>query len=85
MRSRSMVVDFAQGTIDRTYIQYAPDRGGLVELDWPLVRAEHYEWPSYVNAGVRGPGPFDQARRRVMDSRIQEPVSTQPIQNRWLI
>jgi hypothetical protein len=82
---RNMALEFDQGTVDRTYIQFAPDRGGLVEMDWPMARALHYAWPQYVNVGVRGPGPFDQSRLHVTASRIQEPVSTQPIHRRWPI
>jgi hypothetical protein len=47
--TRSMNVDFAQGSIDRTYIQLTPDRGNVenppVErVTWP--RYEHVEqWP----------------------------------------
>jgi hypothetical protein len=80
-----MAAAFDQGCVDRTYIQFAPNRGGEVEMDWPLARAQHYAWPQYVNAGVRGPGPFDQSRRDVMATRIAEPVTTQPIQRRWAI
>lgn len=85
MRSRSMQADFDQGCVDRTYIQYAPNRGGVVEMDWPIARAETFAWTQYVNVGVRGPGPFDQARRDVMANRISEPVNSQPVQRRWAI
>lgn len=82
---RNMAAEFDQGTIDRTYIQLAPDRGGLVEMDWPLARANAWAWPQYVNAGLRGPGPFDQSRRHVMDTRIQEPYTSQPVHRRWSV
>jgi len=85
MQNRRMAQEFDQGTIDRTYIQYAPDRGGLVEMDWPIARAHAWAWPQYVNVGVRGPGPFEQSRRHVADARIAEPVTRQPIQRRWPI
>lgn len=83
--SRNMAIEFDQGTIDNTYIQFAPNRGGEVEMDWPIARARHYAWPQYLNAGIRGPGPFDQSRRDVMATRIAEPVTTAPIQRRWVI
>jgi hypothetical protein len=83
--ARRMAAEFDQGTVDRTYIQLAPDRGGVVEYDWPLARANFWEWPNYINAGLRGPGPFDQSRLHHLSTRIQEPLSTKPVHNRWPI
>lgn len=85
MDARRMAAEFDQGTVDRSYIQYAPNRGGVVEMDWPLARAHGFAWTQYVNVGVRGPGPFDQARQHVLSTRIQEPYTSQPVHNRWSI
>ncbi len=86
MRSnRNAAAEFEQGTVDRTYIQYAPDRGGEVEMDQPLARAESWAWPQYLNAGVRGPAPFELARGRAAATRITEPVTSQPVQRRWAV
>src|ERR1700748_1119925 len=82
---RNMGIDFRQGTVDNTYIQYAPNRGGLVEMDWPVARAESWAWPQYINVGVRGPDPCERTRRHIMDSRIIEPYTRQPPQRRWPI
>jgi hypothetical protein len=83
--NRSPAAEFDLGTVDRTYIQYAPDRGGEVEMEAPLARAEFWAWPQYVNAGVRGPAPFELARGRVNATRIAEPVNSKPVQRRWAI
>ena len=80
-----MALEFDQGCVDRTYIQYAPDRGGEVEMDWPLARAHVYAWTQYVNVGVRGPSPWEQSRIHHMNTRIQEPYSTKPLHNKWAI
>jgi hypothetical protein len=52
-QSRSMNADFAQGTIDCTYIQLAPNRGN------PTVPpTERYDWPQYQNADKWPESPF---------------------------
>jgi hypothetical protein len=57
-----MQAEFVQGTIDRTYIQIAPDRGGLVELSWPIERATTWAPYQYLNVEVRGSDPFAVSR-----------------------
>ena len=56
---RSMNADFHQGVIDRSYIQLAPDRGGIVEyppvdrLLWPTYRAaERFIDHSHIEAAI---------------------------------
>ena len=61
-QSRSMNADFAQGSVDNTYIQLTPNRGNVenppVErLSWP--RYQHCEeWPEspFLEAHVRRAG-----------------------------
>ena len=55
--SRSMGVEFHQGSIDCTYIQLAPNRG---VIENPPV--DRLEWPSYVNAERWPSSPFDEAQ-----------------------
>jgi hypothetical protein len=45
-QSRSMSADFAQGTVDSSYISIMPDRGGVLG-DIPHDRLS---WPSYGQA-----------------------------------
>lgn len=40
MRERSARSEFLQGTIDNSYIQLAPNVGGMVEMDWRINRAQ---------------------------------------------
>ena len=51
--SRSMNVEFGQGTIDNTYIQLTPDRA-VVENP----PTERYEWPTFVNCDRWPESPF---------------------------
>lgn len=52
-RSRDMVSELHQGVIDNTYIQLAPNRGGVHP-----VEAEKMSWPTYQRAEQRGEHPF---------------------------
>lgn len=85
---RSMTAELIQGTIDNTYIQIAPDRGGLVELSWPVERATTWAWPQYRNVEVRGEDPFAISRRHVAARPVEpwsryvplrQPVAPSPI------
>jgi hypothetical protein len=58
--SRSMNEDFEQGSIDSTYIQLAPDRGGVIEV-MPL---ERLQWPTYAQAERHDESPFFEAHVR---------------------
>lgn len=51
--TRSMNADFAQGTVDRTYIELTPNRC-CVENP-PL---ERYQWPQYANCDRWPESPF---------------------------
>jgi hypothetical protein len=55
--SRSMNAEFSQGSIDCTYIQLAPNRGGIVEH----VPYDRLTWPRYQHAEEWQDGPFWQA------------------------
>lgn len=46
VQNRSMLEDFSQGIVDRSYIQLMPDRGGIIENP-PIDRLA---WPTYANA-----------------------------------
>jgi hypothetical protein len=79
-----MGAEFRQGSIDRTYIQVAPDRGGLVEMTWPIERATTWAWPQYRNVEVHGQDPFAVSRAHVA-ARPIEPLTRyvprrQPVQ-----
>ena len=52
--SRSMTGEFHQGSVDRTYIQVAPDRGGVIAV--PPV--EKLTWPTYGQAEKHADHPF---------------------------
>lgn len=60
---RSMTDEFRQGCIDSSYIQLAPNVGGLVETDWRVDRAVNQMPFQYLNAEIRPQDPFDFARR----------------------
>jgi hypothetical protein len=45
-RARDCSIEFHQGVVDHTYIQIAPDRGGVVEHP-PIDRLT---WPTYKHA-----------------------------------
>jgi hypothetical protein len=60
---RSMTDEFRQGCIDNTYIQIAPNIGGLVEMDWRVDRAVNAAPFQYLNAEITPQDPFDFARR----------------------
>lgn len=67
---RSMTAEFRQGCIDSSYIQLAPNVGGLVETAGRVDKAINWAWPSYLNAEVHGRDPFDLARAH----RLGQPV-----------
>jgi hypothetical protein len=58
--SRSMGGEFAQGCVDETYIQLAPDRGGVVE-NMPV---ERMDWPTYAQAERHIDHPFLESHLR---------------------
>lgn len=60
---RSMTDEFRQGCIDSSYIQLAPDTGGLVEMDWRVDRAVNAAPFQYLNAEIKPQDPFDFGRR----------------------
>jgi len=51
---RPMSAEFHQGCIDNTYIQLAPDRGGIPSV--PPV--EKLTWPTYAQAERHKDHPF---------------------------
>lgn len=53
-RSRDMVSELHQGVIDNTYIQLAPNRGGVHP-----VETERLSWPTYQRAEQRAAHPFE--------------------------
>ena len=55
--SRSMNLEFHQGSIDETYIQLAPDRGGQPSV----VPTERLTWPTYAQAERHADPPFWEA------------------------
>jgi len=57
-----MNAEFRQGCIDRSYIQLAPDVGGLVETAGRVDRAINQAPWQYMNVEVHGLDPFDLAR-----------------------
>jgi hypothetical protein len=63
--SRSMNLEFAQGTVDETYIQLAPDRGGVPSV----VPTERLTWPTYGQAEMHRDHPFGE----VMAQRLPLP------------
>jgi hypothetical protein len=54
--SRSMNGEFHQGVIDRSYIQLAPDRGGV-----PTVPVDRLSWPTYQQAELHVDHAFIEA------------------------
>ena len=56
--SRSMNMEFHQGCIDETYIQLAPDRGGVPSV----VPTERLSWPTYGQAELHADSPFGESR-----------------------
>lgn len=52
-QSRSMTAEFAQGSVDQTYIQLAPNRG-VVEN----APVERFDWPQYRNVEKWPESPF---------------------------
>ena len=71
---RSMTEEFQQGSIDNSYIQIAPNRGGLVELAAPIDRALNWVPTQYLNVEVRGMDPWAVARAH-RAARPVEPLS----------
>jgi hypothetical protein len=55
-QARSMNAEFAQGSVDCTYIQLAPNRSAVENP--PVDRAE---WPTYRNVGQWPSNPFVEA------------------------
>ena len=72
LAERSMVSEFRQGCIDRSYIQIAPDVGGLVETTGRVDRAINQAPWQYLNVEVHGLDPFDLARMH----RSGRPIET---------
>jgi hypothetical protein len=58
-QSRSMDAEFAQGSVDSTYIQLTPDRGAVENP--PL---ERLTWPTYAQAGLHIDPPHLEAHMR---------------------
>jgi hypothetical protein len=56
--SRSMSGEFHQGSVDRTYIQLMPDRGGVPSV----VPVEKLSWPTYGMAEQHADNPFGESR-----------------------
>lgn len=69
-----MTEEFQQGCIDNSYIQLAPNVGGLVELSGRIDRAANTMPWSYLNAELRPMDPFAVARAHVAGRPI-EPYS----------
>jgi hypothetical protein len=65
--SRSMNADFAQGTIDNTYIQLTPNRANV---DSPPV--ERYEWPQFVNCDRWPESPFLEADLKKLGRPVEK-------------
>jgi hypothetical protein len=60
---RNQVDEFRQGCIDSSYIQLAPNIGGLVEMDYRVDRAVNAAPFQYLNAEIKPQDPFDYGRR----------------------
>lgn len=58
-QSRSMNLDFNQGSVDCTYIQLTPNRGNVEN---PPV--ERLDWPQYANVEKWPESPFLEAHVR---------------------
>ena len=70
-RDRSMLVDFQQGCIDNSYIQLAPNVGGIVEMENRVDRAINQAPWQYLNVEIHGQDAFAEARRH----RLGRPVT----------
>lgn len=55
-QSRSMMADFHQGSIDRSYIELTPNRGQVEN-----VPVERLAWPTYGHCGMYPSDPFAEA------------------------
>ena len=53
-RSRDCSVELHQGVVDHTYMQLAPDRGGIVENR----NIDRLTWPTYVQAERHADDPM---------------------------
>ena len=71
---RDMDEEFRQGTIDNSYIQIAPNRGGMVEMADPIDRALNWAPYQYLNVEVHGLDPWAVARQH-RAARPVEPLS----------
>lgn len=71
---RDMTAEFRQGCVDSSYIQLAPNVGGLVETAWRIDRAVNQLPNQFASAEVRGLDPFDTARMH-RTARPVEPYS----------
>ena len=60
--TRSMNTDFAQGSIDNTYIQLDPNRGGVPSTG----KDERLSWPTYGQAELHADPPFGESRMNRM-------------------
>lgn len=69
--SESMNLSFAQGTVDRTYIQLAPDRKNVENP--PIDRAS---WPTYGQAERHIDPPFMEAHLRQALRPVEHKVRT---------
>jgi hypothetical protein len=56
--SRSMNGEFHQGSVDNTYIQLTPNRGGITTV----VPIEKLDWLQYQNAERWADNPFGESR-----------------------
>jgi hypothetical protein len=66
--SESMNMAFAQGSIDRTYIQLTPDRKNV-----EIRPVERLSWPTYAQAELHADPPF-------LEAHIQH--SMRPVENK---
>lgn len=60
---RNMTDEFRQGCIDNSYVQIAPNVGGVVEMDWRVDRAVNAAPFQYLNAEIKPQDSMDFARR----------------------
>lgn len=77
-RSRDMVAELHQGVIDNTYIQLAPNRGGVHP-----VPTERLAWPTYMRAEQRADHPFEQHPEFLADFHESHTSGTPTTRNRY--
>ena len=66
--SESMNMEFAQGCVDRTYIQLTPERKNV-----EIMPTERLSWPTYRHAEQHADPPF-------LEAHIQH--SFRPVENK---